>query len=262
MCAEPEPVKRLINQGIVNGPDGRKMSKRWGNVAGAREICETYGADAARTFVMFAGPPDKDIDWSNEQVEGCARFLQRLWRLAHQNHGGASVSYAGPFEGRALEIRRAAHRALHRVSEDLDRLSVNTAIARMMELVNFLLPIQAQDDAEKAALAEAVRLLAAMIAPVAPHVAEEIAEAYGAETSLLDRGWPTPEPELLVEDRRRYVIQVNGKLRGEVEVPADAGEAEVREAAEKDEKIRAHLEGKTVRKVVFVKDRLMNFVVG
>src|SRR5690606_14781302 len=223
LCAEPEPVRRLINQGIVNGPDGRKMSKRWGNVAGAREICEKYGADAARTFVMFAGPPEKDIDWSNEKVEGCVRFLQRIWKLAHQNHASAALKYEGPFEGRALEIRRAAHRTLERVGDDYDRLSMNTAVARMMELVNFLLPIEAENDAERAALGEAVRLLAAMIAPVAPHIAEEISEAYGAERSLLDQGWPTPDPALLVEERRRYVIQVNGKLRGEVEVPADAG---------------------------------------
>lgn len=261
LCAEPEPVRRLINQGIVNGPDGRKMSKRWGNVAGAREICEKYGADAARTFVMFAGPPEKDIDWSNEKVEGCVRFLQRIWKLAHQNHASAALKYEGPFEGRALEIRRAAHRTLKRVGDDYDRLSMNTAVARMMELVNFLLPIEAENDAERAALAEAVRLLAAMIAPVAPHIAEEISEAYGAERSLLDQGWPTPDPALLVEERRRYVIQVNGKLRGEVEVPADAGEAEVREVAERDDKIRPHLEGKTIRKVVFVPNRLMNFVV-
>lgn len=261
LCAEPEPVKRLINQGIVNGPDGRKMSKRWGNVAGATEICARYGADAARTFVMFAGPPDKDIDWSNEQVEGCVRFLQRFWRLAQKNHGGAGAK-AHADAGRALEIRRAAHRALHRVSEDFARLSMNTAVARMMELVNFLLPIEVEGEAEQAAMAEAVRLLATMLSPVAPHIAEEILEAYGAETSLLEAGWPEADPALLVEDRRRYVIQVNGKLRGEVEVAADAGEDEVRAAAEADEKIRPHLEGKTVRKVVFVKNRLMNFVVG
>lgn len=262
LCAEPEPVKRLINQGIVNGPDGRKMSKRWGNVAGAREICEKYGADAARTFVMFAGPPEKDIDWSNEQVEGCARFLQRVWRLAYQNHGGADARHEGAFEGKALEIRRAAHRTLHRVSEDLDRLSVNTAVARMMELVNLLLPMKPESEAEKAAMSEAIRLLATMLSPVAPHIAEEILEAYGAEKSILESGWPEADPSLLVEDRRRYVIQVNGKLRGEVEVSAEAGEEEVRQAAEADEKIRAHLEGKTIRKVVFVKNRLMNFVVG
>ncbi|HLV60807.1 MAG TPA: leucine--tRNA ligase [Fredinandcohnia sp.] len=262
MVPEPEPVKRLINQGIVNGPDGRKMSKRWGNVAGATEICERYGADAARTFVMFAGPPDKDIDWSNEKVEGCARFLQRVWRLAWKNHAHAGVAAPAAFEGRALEIRRAAHRTLHVVTEDYDRLSMNTAVARMMELVNFLLPIEPETDAEKAALAEAVRLLATMLSPVAPHIAEEILEAYGASRSVLETGWPEADPALLVEERRRYVIQVNGKLRGEVEVPAEAGEAEVRAAAEADAKVRPHLEGKTVRKVIFVKDRLMNFVVG
>lgn len=261
LCAEPEPVRKLITQGIVNGPDGRKMSKRWGNVAGADEMMQRYGADAARTFTMFAGPPDKDIDWSNEQVEGVSRFLQRVWRLAHQHQDCASVAFDGPFEGKALEIRRAAHRALQRVSDDLDRLSFNTAIARTMELTNTLTPIRPGTDGERAAMAEAIRLLATMLSPIAPHIAEEICEAYGAEASLLVTPWPSADPALLVEDEKTYVIQVNGKLRGEVKVPADAGEDEVRAAAEANEKVRPHLAGKTIRKVIFVRGRLMNFVV-
>src|SRR5690606_22356631 len=148
LTAEDEPVRRLITQGIVNGPDGRKMSKRWGNVITPASIVERYGADAARTFVSFAGPPDKDIDWSDEQVEGCARFLHRVWRIAWSNRGCAAIRHAGPYEGRALEIRRAAHKALKRVTEDIERLSFNTAVARTMELANFLGPIEPATDAE------------------------------------------------------------------------------------------------------------------
>ena len=261
LTAEEEPVKRLVTQGIVNGPDGRKMSKRWGNVITPASIVERFGADAARTFVSFAGPPDKDIDWSDEQVEGCARFLNRVWRLAWSNHGHAKLRFDGPYEGRALEIRRAAHKALKRVTEDIERLSFNTGIARAMELTNFLTPISPETEGEKAAMAEAVRLLAVMLSPIAPHLAEEIAEAYGSATSLQAQRWPAFDPALVVDDTVKYAVQVNGKLRGEIEVPKDADEAQVRAAAEGDERVAAHLAGKQVRKFVFVKGRLCNFVV-
>lgn len=263
LVPDEEPVKRLVTQGIVNGPDGRKMSKRWGNVVTPSSIVKKYGADAARTFVSFAGPPEKDIDWSDEQVEGCARFLNRVWRLAYSHHGAAGLpaSLLEGAAGRALEIRRAAHRALKRVTEDIERLSFNTGIARAMELVNFLTPIDPADDRERAAMAEAVRLLSVMLSPFAPHLAEEICEAYGATESLQASAWPEFDPALVVEDTVKYAVQVNGKLRGEVEVAAAAGQEEVRAAAEANDKVQPHLAGKTIRKVVFVKGRLVNFVV-
>ena len=263
LCSIEEPVVRMITQGIVNGPDGRKMSKRWGNVVAPANIIEAHGADAARTFVMFAGPPDKDIMWSDEQVEGCSRFLQRLWRLAYAHRASAGVDFDGPFEGEALEIRRAAHKALERVTEDVDRRSFNTAIARCMELVNYLTPKQPGDDpATRAAVAEAIRLLAVMLSPVAPHIADEIAEEYGAEESLVTQPWPTFDPALTVEDTLVYAVQINGKVRGQIEVAANAGEPDVRAAAEAAENVAKHLEGKTIRKFVFVPKRLVNFVVG
>ncbi len=262
LCEVEEPVVRMITQGIVNGPDGRKMSKRWGNVISPAAIVEQYGADAARTFVMFAGPPDKDIQWSDEQVEGCSRFLQRIWRLAHAHHEAAGARHDGPFEGNALEIRRATHRTLARVTADIERRSFNTAIARCMELVNFLTPLPLSDEpAQRAAMAEAILLLVRMLSPITPHLADEVATAYGAAQEEL-RSWPEHDPELVVEERLSYAVQVNGKLRGQVEVAADAEEAVVRAAAEADEKVAAHLEGKTVRKFVFVPKRLVNFVCG
>ncbi len=256
-----EPVKKLVTQGIVNGPDGRKMSKRWGNVISPSDIVKRHGADAARTFVMFAGPPEKDIDWSDEQVEGCARFLKRVWRLAWAHKAHAAVAHDGSFEGRALQIRKATHKALKRVTEDVEGLGFNTAIARAMELVNFLTPIEPAGAAEQAAMAEAVRLLAVMLSPFAPHLAEEVSEAYGAKASLQATSWPAFDPALAADDSIKYAVQVNGKLRGELELPAAAAEAEVRAAAEADEKVKAHLAGKQVKKVVFVKGRLVNFVV-
>ncbi|MBI5543762.1 MAG: leucine--tRNA ligase [Deltaproteobacteria bacterium] len=258
-----EPVKRLVTQGIVNGPDGRKMSKRWGNVVSPSDIVGKFGADAARTFVLFAGPPEKDIDWSDEQVEGCSRFLARVWRLAYAHReAAAEKAPLGGETGNALAIRKAAHKALKRVTEDVERLGYNTAIARVMELVNYLTPMQpSADKAERAAMAEAVRLLAAMISPFAPHIAEEIDEAYGATESLQARTWPAFDAALAAEDAAVYAVQVMGKLRGQVQVGVEAGQEEVQAAAMKDEKVAPHLTGKTIKKVVFVPKRLINFVV-
>jgi leucyl-tRNA synthetase len=259
-----EPVTRLITQGIVNGPDGRKMSKRWGNVVAPASIVSQYGADTARTYVMFAGPPERDFDWSDKQVEGAFRFLKRVWTLAAQHHAAVRDARSeGPWEGKALDIRRAAHKCLKRVGEAIERLSFNTAIAGTMEFVNALYEAGTPEtDAEKAAMAEAVRLLAVVLTPFAPHMADEVAEAYGATEPVVAQGWPAYDPSLVVDEVIPYAVQVNGKLRAEVRVPVDASEADVRAAAEADEKVKSAVAGKALRKFVFVPKRLVNFVVG
>jgi len=258
-----EPVVRLITQGIVNGPDGRKMSKRWGNVVTPASIVQKYGADTARTYVLFAGPPERDFDWSDEQVEGAYRFLKRVWALALQHQSISSATLPrSPVTGTALEIRRAAHKCVKRVGEAIERLSFNTAIAGIMEFVNALYAVGApQTDAEKGAMAEAIRLLTLIISPFAPHLAEEVWSGYGFTGLVAAQDWPAFDPALVVDDVLPYAVQVNGKLRAEIRVAANSGEAEVRAAAESEEKIRNSLAGKTVRKVVFVPRRLINFVV-
>ncbi|MBN8227368.1 leucine--tRNA ligase [Corallococcus macrosporus] len=259
-----EPVTRLITQGIVNGADGRKMGKRYGNGVAPNTIVAKYGADTARTYVLFAGPPERDFDWSHEQVEGVFRFLKRVWTLAATHHAvSAEATYSGPYEGKALETRRAAHKCVKRVTEAIERLSFNTAVAGVMECVNALYAVGTPETpAEKAAMGEAVRLLARILTPIAPHIADELAEAYGAKTSNVMEAWPEFDPALVVDDVIPYAVQVNGKLRAEVRVAADADEAAVRAAAEADDKVKAALEGKTLRKFVFVPKRLVNFVVG
>jgi leucyl-tRNA synthetase len=258
-----EPVTRLVTQGIVNGPDGRKMSKRWGNAVSPATIVDKYGADTTRTYVLFAGPPERDFDWSDEQVEGAFRFLRRVWTLAVTHQGTAAVRYTGAYEGKALEIRRASHKCLKRVGDAIDRLSFNTAIAFIMECVNALYAAETPaGEAEKSAMAEAVRLLSGVLTPFAPHVAEEIAQAYGQTSSLVTSPWPTFDPALVVDEVIPYAVQVNGKLRAEIRVPVAATEADVRAAAEAEERVKQGLAGKTLRKVVFVPKRLINFVVG
>jgi leucyl-tRNA synthetase len=264
-----EPVKRLVTQGIVNGPDGRKMSKRWGNVVTPESMLERYGADTARMFTLFAGPPEKDIDWSDEQVEGIFRFLARIWRLFHARQEAFRAPDAARLQatGDFLELRRRTHRTIKKVTEEIEtNLKFNTGIAALMELVNFIYPLEPKTEADQAALREAFLALTALLAPFAPHVAEELWHELQGSASrdalLAESSWPSWDPALVAADVVTIAIQVNGKLRGEVQAPVAAGEAEVRALAEKESKVQAYLDGKTVRKVVFVPKRLMNFVVG
>ncbi len=210
-----EPVTRLITQGIVNGPDGRKMSKRWGNVVAPNTIVERYGADTVRTYVLFAGPPERDFDWSDDPVEGAHRFLKRLWALAATHHAAAAKArYSGPWQGRALEIRRLAHKCVRRVGESIERLSFNTAIAGIMECLNGLAAMETlKDEPERAAMGEAVRLLALVVTPFAPHLADEVSEAYGAVACTVRQPWPQYDQALVVDDVLPNAVQVNGKLR-------------------------------------------------
>jgi leucyl-tRNA synthetase len=269
LVQEDEPCRRLVTQGIVNGPDGRKMSKRWGNVVTPGPMVDRYGADTLRLFILFAAPPEKDIDWSDEQVDGLFRFLARVWRLFHarQECFGAPDAALAQASGEWLELRRRTHRTIKRVSEGFEgELKFNTGIAALMELVNALYPLEPKTEPERAAVREALVALATLLAPFAPHAAEELwHEVLGAaarDRLLADAPWPGFDPALVAADTVTIAVQVNGKLRGEVQAPAAAGEAEVRALAEAEERVRAHLAGKAIRKVVFVPKRLLNFVVG
>jgi len=267
---EDEPATRLVTQGIVNGPDGRKMSKRWGNAVAPGPIVKRFGADTVRMFMLFAAPVEKDIDWSDEQVDGLFRFLSRVWRFfhAHQECFSAPEAALAQAAGPSLELRRRTHRTLKRVTEAFAQgdLKFNTGIAALMELVNELYALEPKTDPDRAAVREALIALATLLAPFAPHVAEELwHEVLGPaarDRLLAEEPWPAFDPALTVSDTVTIAIQVNGKLRGEVLAAAAAPEAEVRALAESDERVKGHLAGKTVRKVVFVPKRLINFVVG
>jgi leucyl-tRNA synthetase len=269
LVQEDEPCRRLVTQGIVNGPDGRKMSKRWGNVVTPGPMVDRYGADTLRLFILFAAPPEKDIDWSDEQVDGLFRFLSRVWRLFHarQDAFQAPSAALARAEGDHLELRRRTHRTIKKCTEAFQgEMKFNTGIAALMELVNALYALEPRSDPERAAVREALVALATLLSPFAPHAAEELwHEVMGAaarERLLAEEPWPAFDPALVAADTVTIAVQVNGKLRGEVVAAVSAGEAEVRALAEADEKVRSHLAGKAVRKVVFVPKRLMNFVVG
>ncbi len=275
LTREEEPCRRLVTQGIVNGPDGRKMSKRWGNVVQPGPMVERFGADTMRLFMLFAAPPEKDIDWSDEQVEGLYRFLSRVWRIFHARQDCFSApDLAGPRAPAPTsefhELRRKTHRTIKKVTEGFgdgpNDLKFNTGIAALMELVNDLYALEPRAEAERAAVREALVALATLLAPFAPHAAEELwHEVLGPSARdrlLAEAPWPSFDPALVAADTVTIAVQVNGKLRGQVQAAAGAGEAEVRALAEKEERVQAHMAGKPVRKVVFVPKRLINFVVG
>ena len=244
-----EPFHRLWHQGWVK-QGGSKMSKSRGNVTGPDQLIAAYGADATRLAILFLGPADQDMDWTEEGVEGQVRFIKRLWRVV----GAASEQPPSP-DGVDTPLARKAHETIARVSDDLDRRFVfNTPISAVMELVNDLSKTP-DDPAARVAAETAVSL----IQPYAPHVAEELWEKLGHER-LWTAPWPVADQRLLERETVELVLQVNGKVRDRIRVPAGLSEAELIELARESEKVRAHLNGEEQR-VVVVPDKLVNIVV-
>jgi leucyl-tRNA synthetase len=261
-----EPFENLFTQGMVT-KDGGKMSKSLGNVVSPDELIERYGADTARLFSLFAAPPHQDLEWNDAGVEGCHRFLHRVWRMFDQllPHAAETAAY----DGDALtpderELRRVLHITIQRVSKDIqERFKFNTAIAAIMELANHLQALEAPfTDNQRGLLRESLDAVARLLGPFAPHIAEELWTRLGHTESILRSGWPELDPAALVQDEVTLVVQVNGKVRGRVAVPTGASEEEAQAAALGDDNVRRHTDGKTVRKVIHVPDKLLNLVVG
>ncbi len=245
-----EPFKRFFGNGWVKS-GGSKMSKSKGNVIGPDELVARYGADAMRLYMLFLGPADQDMEWSEEGIEGMSRFVRRLWRVI----GEAAEAAPGdaPSDGALL---RKAHETIARVTDDLGRrYSFNTAIAAVMELVNELAR-RPGDPAARFAAETAV----SVIQPYAPHVAEELWQQLGHER-LWAEPWPVADPALLERDSFELVVQVNGKVRDRFEVPSDTPESELIERARASAKVSVHLDGKEIRKEIVVPRKLVNFVV-
>ncbi len=266
LVAGDEPVKRLVTQGIVM-KGGAKMSKSLGNVVSPRDMIDKYGADTVRMFILFAAPPEKDIDWNDDAVEGQYRFLGRVWRTVAGRLGELGdadpAASADGLEGDDLATFRVVHKTLQAVNRDIEgRLSYNTAIARIMELVNHLQGYQPQGEPGQGVLRLAFETLATVLYPFAPHLGEELWHRLGHETLLLERAWPDHDPAAVIEDTLTLAVQVNGKLRASIEVAADADAETIKAAARADANVQRHLEGKTVRKEIVVPRRLVNFVVG
>ena len=250
-----------------------KMSKSKYNTVDPDYLLDRYGADTTRLFAIFAAPPEKDMDWSDTGIDGCHRFVARFWRLVERftDSGSAAASTTEGPSAAALTIRRKTHETIRRVTVDIEeRIHLNTPVASIMELVN---TVQAQlaehpEDTpvpEKGGLAhavgEALSSLALLLTPFAPHLASEAWEKLGGEGNAVAQAWPEPDPALLVRETTTVVVQVNGKLRGRLELPADSTEEQVLAAARAEAGVASHLQGKTLRRAIHVPGKLVNLVV-
>jgi leucyl-tRNA synthetase len=268
MITNDEPIERLFTQGMVI-KDGAKMSKNRGNVVTADETVERYGADAARLYSLFAGPPDRDLDWQDSGIEGIRKFLGRVYRFVMRNaqpeHPDWSKPVPADLPPEARAIQRKLHQTIKRVTDDFQgRWHFNTCISAIMELMNTL--HGAEDAIEKKVipvplLAEAQRDLVLLLAPFAPYLAHELWEMLGEKGTLLKAPWPKYDAVLAKEEEIEVPVQINGKLRGRVVVPADASQELVVERALAEEKVKAAIAGKQIMKTIFVPGKLLNFVV-
>ena len=266
MITNGEPVARLFTQGMVI-KDGAKMSKSLGNVVSPDEMVARYGADAARLYSLFAAPPDRDLDWQDTGIEGIHRFIGRVYRFFVRNAVGAGSETAAStgLSPEARAIQRKMHQTIKRVTDDFQgRWHFNTCISAIMELVNVLYGAEqtiAQGKIPTAFLAEVQRTLVLLLAPFAPYLAHELWEMTGQQGSLLKAAWPKYDAALAKEEELEIPVQVNGKLRARITVPADADEGFVIERALADEKVKAAIAGKQIVKKIYVAGKMVNLVV-
>jgi len=268
-----EPVERLFTQGMVI-KSGAKMSKSKGNVVSPDDMVARYGADSTRVYSLFAAPPDRDLDWRENGVEGVSRFLAKVYRLLtrYANLNASSNAAGDGFDTKApagstpaaRDLERKLHQTLRRVSTDFEgRWHFNTSVAAIMELVNSITAADAQISSGAIPARQvrtSVRFLVLMLAPFAPYLAAELWETLGERSQLLREPWPAFDPELAREEEVEVPIQINGKNRSRIIVPAGLREADVQNRALADEKIRSLLDGKSVLKVIVVPDKLVNIV--
>ena len=258
-----EPFTNLLTQGMVL-KDGAKMSKNKGNVVDPQELIGEYGADTVRLFMMFAAPPEQALEWSDEGVQGCFRFLKRFWN-AVATHAGDGP--AGPVEPAKLgaaqkDLRRKTHRTILKIGDDIGRrYTFNTAVAAAMELLNAVNRFDDSSDAGVAVVREALEAVVLMLAPMVPHICHELWSMLGHETAPIDERWPAADAAALEADLVEIVVQVNGRLRGRIEVSADADDDAIGALALSDPNVQRFVADKTIRKTIVVPGRLVNIVV-
>jgi leucyl-tRNA synthetase len=284
-----EPFTNLLTQGMVL-KDGAKMSKSKGNVVSPEEIIEHYGADTARLFILFAAPPERDLDWSDQGVEGAYRFINRVWRLYQMSDARSQRSekekerlgrsYGGfkeeiqeknptsdlrPLTSEVRALRLATHRTILKVTEDVGtRFNFNTAVSAIMELVNAIYHYTEQvpvGQRSEEVLRESLVNLALLLAPFTPHLAEELWEMLGEAGSVHQQRWPEHDPAALLVDEIEIVVQVNGRVRDHLNVPAGIGQAEMEQAVLAQQRVQDLLRGKELVRAVCVPGKLVNLVV-
>lgn len=247
------------------------MSKSRCNVVDPDDMIEKYGADTARLFLLFAAPPEKDLDWSDQGIEGCYRFLSRLWRFT-VNHGKELRNGSGTWEFESISpslkaVVRKLHQTIMKVTKEIEKeYHFNTAIAAVMELLNLLYnaekKVNWQDRVTQGVMREAVEKMLLMMVPFTPHICEALWEKLGNRPSICLQPWPQYSSELAREEEITIVVQIDGKVRARFSVPPGTPKEEMETKAQTLENVRKHLKGKTIRKVVVVPDRLVNIVTG
>ncbi len=265
-----EPFKRLLAQGMVL-KDGAKMSKSKGNVVDPNEMVKKYGADTTRLFILFAAPPDKELEWSDQGIEGAHRFLNRIWKLGEEIRdiliptGAALKIDPSILSKEAKELRYKEHLCLKKISRDMEeKFQFNTAIAAIMELVNEIYLKKdklSSHEGDRKALSSAWSTVLTTLYPMAPHICEELWSQAGYLHHLASSPWPEVDPCALQQEKTLIVVQVNGKLRARIEAPTEASKKEIEEIALSHENVKKHIKGRTIKKIIFVPNRLINVVV-
>jgi leucyl-tRNA synthetase len=260
-----EPFTNLLTQGMVL-KDGTKMSKSKGNTVDPQELIDTYGADTARLFMMFAAPPEQSLEWADSGVEGAHRFLRRLWKAVYEHvELGSVTAYAtGDLSAELKNLRRQLHLTIEKVADDYGRRhSFNTAISSVMELMNALAKIEGTDDTSRQVRQEVLQNVALLLAPIVPHVCQTLWSELCPGSHILDTAWPTADQSAMVQDSIEYVIQVNGKLRGSISVAKTETKENIEKLALEQPCVQKYIEeNMSVRKIIVVPNKLINVVVG
>ncbi|MGE5444540.1 MAG: leucine--tRNA ligase [Ignavibacteriales bacterium] len=270
MCDLDEPFLNLLTQGMVI-KDGAKMSKSLGNIVDPDDMIAKYGADTVRIFMLFASPVQRDLDWSDEGIEGAYRFLNRVWRLAYDcgltplssllSRGEMRVVKFEALSPKSKELLIKVHKTIKKVTDDLERFQFNTAVAAIMELLNAVSRFEPDEKDDIMVLKESVEAIVCLLYPMAPHISEELWESLGYKETLVDKPWIEWNGEILGSAEITIVIQVNGKVRSQVLMDPDSGEEEIKQAAFSDEKVKNYIAGKEIKKVIVVPKKLVNIVV-
>ncbi|MDG1215452.1 MAG: leucine--tRNA ligase, partial [Luminiphilus sp.] len=259
LVSSDEPFKRLLTQGMVL-KDGAKMSKSRGNTVDPQSLIDQYGADTVRLFSMFAAPPEQSLEWSDSGVEGAHRFIKRLWRLVHEFNGAAVTPSEPQWTDAQKLLRRKTHETISKVTDDYGRRQTfNTAIAAVMELCNELSRHPRQDPLDRAAVSEGLHAVLKMLWPITPHLSESLWRNL-TTTDFVESAWPVVDECALSREEFQVVVQVNGKVRGKIQVPATADNAEVEALAKANPNVQRFIQDATIKKVIVIPQKLVNIV--
>ncbi len=263
LVKEGEPFANLLTQGMVL-KDGVKMSKSKGNTVDPQGLIEKYGADTVRLFTMFAAPPEQSLEWADSGVDGASRFLKRLWRRVyeHVSQGAVSTLDVARLNAEQKALRCQTHETIAKAGKDMgQRFTFNTAIASVMELLNAIYRFEDRSEQGRAVVQEALETAVLLLSPITPHICHSLWQSLGGQGAVMSAPWPVADQSALVKDRIELVVQVNGKLRGRIDVATDAAKDAIEAAAVGDENVQRFLENKAIRKVIIVPGRLVNIVV-